>query len=203
MTQPSPAQRIVLVRHGETEWSASGRHTGRSDIPLTAEGRRRAESLRPSLAAWRFAAVLTSPLQRAVETCRLAGLGAGARVRDDLMEWNYGQYEGRTTAEIRVERPGWTVWTGGAPGGETAAQVASRADRVIAEVRSIDGDVAVFAHGHFLRVLGARWIGLPPENGRSFALDTASTSVLGYERETPVIARWNEPCPTAPARVGR
>ena len=185
---------VVLVRHGETEWSATGRHTGRTDVPLTEEGRRQARALGACLEAWSFALVLTSPLQRASETCRLAGLGEGAEPREDLMEWDYGEYEGRTTADIRSGRPGWTLWMDGVPGGETAEQVGRRADRVIAEARAAAGDVALFAHGHILRVLAARWLDLPPDRGRSLALETATISELGYERETPVIARWNVAC---------
>jgi broad specificity phosphatase PhoE len=187
-------QQIVLVRHGETEWSATGRHTSRTDVPLTEQGGRQAEALGRCLMDWRFARVLTSPLQRAFETCRLAGLGEVAEVRPDLTEWDYGEYEGRTTREIRTEKPGWTLWSDGAPGGDPADQVGARADRILAEARRVGGDVALFSHGHLLRVIAARWIGLPPDAGRSFALDTATLSVLGYERETPVIARWNQPC---------
>jgi probable phosphoglycerate mutase len=187
-------QHIVLVRHGETEWSATGRHTSRTDVPLTDQGERQAEALGRCLMEWRFAQVLTSPLQRASEACRLAGLGEVAEVRPDLTEWDYGEYEGRTTPEIRAEKPGWTLWSDGVPGGERAEQVGARADRILAEARRAGGDVALFSHGHLLRVVAARWIGLPPEAGRGFALDTATLSVLGYERETPVIARWNQPC---------
>jgi probable phosphoglycerate mutase len=186
--------RVVLVRHGETEWSAAGRHTGRTDVPLTEEGLRQAKALGACLEGFSFALVLTSPLQRARETCRLARLEAVAQIRDDLMEWDYGEYEGRTTPDIRTTRPGWSLWDEGVPGGETAGQVGRRADRVIAEARSARGDVALFAHGHILRTLTARWVGLPPDRGRSFALETATISVLGYERETPVIQRWNLPC---------
>jgi probable phosphoglycerate mutase len=143
---------------------------------------------------WRFDVVLTSPLQRAVETCRVAGLGDVADVRRELMEWDYGDYEGRTTPEIRTERPGWTLWSDGVLGGESAEQVGARADGILAEARGAEGDVALFSHGHFLRVMAARWIGLPPQGGRSLALDTATISVLGHERETPVIVRWNQPC---------
>jgi probable phosphoglycerate mutase len=185
---------VVLVRHGQTEWSEAGRHTGRTDVLLTEEGRRQARVLQTCLSEWRFALVLTSPLQRAAETCRLAGLGAGARTRYDLREWDYGDYEGRTTAEIRSERPGWTLWRDGVPNGESVEEVGARADRVIAEMRSAEGDVALFAHGHVLRVLTARWLDLPPDRGRSLALDTATLSVLGFERETPAILRWNLPC---------
>jgi probable phosphoglycerate mutase len=186
---------VVLVRHGETEWSRSGRHTGRTDVPLTGEGREDAERLSACLAPWRFAKVLTSPLQRASETCRLAGLGDRAEVMTDLREWDYGEYEGRTTPEIRNERPGWTLWSDGVPGGETGDEVGARADRVIAEVRALEGDVAIFGHGHMLRVLTARWIDLPPVEGQRFALEAGRIGVLGFERETSVVLRWNEPCP--------
>jgi probable phosphoglycerate mutase len=183
---------LVLARHGETEWSINGRHTGRTDLPLTDRGRQLAELLAPALAGRRFALVLTSPLQRAVETCRLAGLGELAEARDDLREWDYGEYEGLTTAAIREARPGWSLWRDGCPGGESAADVGARADRVIAEARSADGDAAVFGHGHMLRVLAARWLGLPASNGALFALGTGTLSTLGYEREAPVMLRWNE-----------
>jgi probable phosphoglycerate mutase len=183
---------LWLVRHGETEWSLSGAHTGRTDIPLTAAGREKAAAVGRYLAGRKFAGVLVSPLQRARETCRLAGY-ENARIDPDLSEWDYGDYEGRTTSQIQVERPGWTLWGDGVPNGETAAQVAARADRVIAGALRIEGegDVALFAHGHILRVLTARWLGLPPEDGRLFALGTAAVSTLGYERETRVITRWN------------
>jgi broad specificity phosphatase PhoE len=184
---------VVLVRHGETEWSLSGRHTGTTDIPLTTEGRRQAEALGPRLSAWRFALVLTSPLQRARETCRLAGYGQQAQVRPDLVEWNYGRYEGLTSNQIKELNPGWSLWRDGGPNGEQAADVGRRADRVIAEVRRIDGDVLLFAHGHVLRVLASRWLGEPAEGGRHYALETAALSVLGYEHEDPVIRRWNQP----------
>ena len=183
---------VVLVRHGETAWSASGRHTGRTDVPLTGTGRAQAEALGRLLGAWTFARVLTSPLSRAADTCRLAGL-PGAEVDDDLAEWDYGEHEGRTTAELRGEQPGWTVWIGALPGGETLDDVGRRADRVLARCRAVDGDVALFGHGHMLRVLAARWIGLPPAAGRLLALSTAALSVLGWEREQPVVSRWNQP----------
>lgn len=189
---PARPQQIVLVRHGETEWSREGRHTGRSDVPLTEPGREQAAALGATLLAWRFALVLTSPLARAAESCRLAGLGGGALERSDLIEWHYGEYEGRTTAEIREERPGWTLWSDGCPGGETAADVGARADRVVAELRAAPGDVAVFAHGHLLRVLAVRWIGLDPAAGARLALDTATVSVLSFERETAVLELWND-----------
>jgi broad specificity phosphatase PhoE len=182
---------VVVVRHGETDWSRTGRHTGRTDVPLTERGRREAEGIGTALRGREFALVLTSPLQRAVDTCRLAGFGRAAQRRDDLSEWDYGAYEGRTTVEIREERPGWTLWRDGGPGGESAVDVGARADRVLAELRSLAGDAAVFAHGHVLRVLAARWLGLEAAAGGLFALDTAAIGVLGYERETPVLRAWN------------
>jgi broad specificity phosphatase PhoE len=185
---------VVLIRHGQTEWSASFCHTGRTDIPLTDQGRRQAEALRTSLSAWTFKMVLTSPLQRAAETCRLTGLGHAAQVRGDLREWDYGAYEGRTTPEIRSNRPGWNLWVDGVPDGESIEQVGARADRVVAEVRATDGDAALFAHGHILRVIAARWLGMPPDRGGSFVLETATLSVLGYERETPAMLGWNLRC---------
>ena len=183
---------VLLARHGETEWSASGKHTGRTDVPLTETGRRQAEELGLRLRGRSLAAVLTSPLSRAREPCRLANLGERAAVRDELREWDYGDYEGLTTAEIRESRPGWLLWRDGCPGGETAAQVGGRADRLIDELRGLGGDAAVFAHGHVLRVLAARWIELPPEGGGRLLLTTATLSVLGYEREVPVIRLWND-----------
>ena len=182
---------VVLVRHGETEWTRARKHTGRTDIPLTDEGRRQASALGAALRKWEFVLVLTSPLARAAETSRLAGFGDVAEERAELQEWDYGAYEGRTTAEIREERPGWTLWRDGVPDGESAADVGARADRVIAELRSTGGDAAVFAHGHLLRVLTACWLGLDSAEGRLFALDTATISVLGYEREAAVIRLWN------------
>ena len=183
---------IVLVRHGETEWSVSGQHTGNTDIPLTDAGRRQAEAMGARLAPWTFARVLSSPLSRALETCRLAGLGEVAEVTDDLREWDYGDYEGRRTVDIRKERPGWTLWTDGVPGGEAVEDVGRRVDRVLDAARDAGGDVALFAHGHVLRVLGARWIGLAPEYGGRLKLSTATLSVLGWERETPAVERWND-----------
>jgi broad specificity phosphatase PhoE len=184
---------IALVRHGETEWSRDRKHTGRTDIPLTETGRREAEMLRDALAGRGFVRVLSSPLSRALETCRLAGLGDQAELTDDLREWDYGEYEGITTAEIREGRPDWYLWRDGCPGGETAADVGRRSDRVIASLSGVEGDVALFAHGHVLRVLTARWLGLGPEAGALFKLDTGTLSALGYERETRVITRWNAP----------
>jgi probable phosphoglycerate mutase len=178
---------IVLARHGETEWSASGKHTSTTDLPLTERGRDAARALGARLAGREFALVLASPLQRAVETARLAGFEPA--LDPDLTELAYGPYEGRTTPEIREQRPGWTVWED--PGGETLADAAARTDRVIARALAADGDVALFAHGHILRILAARWLELPPERGRSFKLDTASISALGFEREERVLLYWN------------
>lgn len=185
----APPREVVLVRHGETAWSASGKHTGRTDVPLTERGRSQGADLARHLASWRFAEAITSPLRRAAETCELAGL-AGAE-DDDLLEWDYGEYEGRTTEEIRREVAGWTVWRGPVPGGEGIDEVAARADRAIARIDEASGDVAVFSHGHFLRVLAARWLGLPAVDGRLFMLDTATLSVLGTERESRAIRIWN------------
>ena len=190
---PATGPQVVLVRHGETEWSASLRHTSSTDIPLTDAGRRQARRLGAALAGRDFALVLTSPMSRAAETCREAGLGGPAQVREDLCEWRYGEYEGITTAEIRARRPEWVLWRDGCPGGETAEQVGVRADRVIAELRPLEGDAAVFAHGHLLRVLAARWLGLEPARGASLGLSTGTLSVLGYERENSVIWAWNQP----------
>jgi broad specificity phosphatase PhoE len=190
MTHPPE---VVLLRHGETEWSASGRHTGRTDVPLTERGRQQARALGTAVAGRHFAEVLTSPLQRASETCRLAGLD-GTEV-EDVREWDYGDHEGRTTPEIREEVPGWTVWRGPVPGGERLEDVAARADRVVARLLQAGGDAAVVSHGHFLRVLAARWLELPPVEGRRFALDTATVSVLGTEREARVVRLWNAPPP--------
>ncbi|MBN1529806.1 MAG: histidine phosphatase family protein [Thermoleophilaceae bacterium] len=182
---------VVLARHGETEWSRTGKHTGRTDVPLTDEGRVQAELLGTSLAGIRFERIYTSPLSRAADTCRLAGLGDSALVRDELVEWDYGEYEGRTTAEIREERPGWILWRDGCPGGESMADVGARADRILAELEGLAGPAALFAHGHVLRVLAARWLGLAPEDGGLLRLDTATVSMLGWEREVAVVRRWN------------
>jgi len=191
--------RVVLIRHGATEWSVTGQHTGRTDLPLTDEGRDQAKRLAPRLAGQAFALVLVSPLSRARETARLTGFAIGekdsvAEVEPDLVEWDYGAYDGRTAVEIRRERPGWTPWHGGYPGGETLDQLAVRADRVLARVRAADGDVALFAHGHILRVVAARWLEQPPVEASHYYLATGTLSVLGWERETPVIDRWNEAC---------
>ncbi len=199
---PGPAQapsaggasraRLVVVRHGATEWSRAGRHTGRTDLPLLDEGRREARELGRRLAGHRFTCVLTSPLRRARETCELAGFGARAEECDDLREWDYGAYEGETTDEIRQRRPGWSLWSDGVPEGETADDVAARADRVISRARSEAGDVLAFAHAHVLRVLVSRWVALPATRGASFTLSPATVSVLGWEREVPVVDRWND-----------
>ena len=183
---------LWLVRHGETEWSKSGQHTGRTDIELTDVGRDNARALRPRLAGTEFARVLTSPLRRALDTSVLAGYGDRAERVDDLMEWDYGDEEGLTTAEIRQQRPGWTVWSEGPTGGETVWDVGARADRVIELARGTDGVVLAFSHGHFARVLGARWIGLSAADGHKLKLSTAAISVLGYDRETAAILRWND-----------
>src|SRR5262245_6904986 len=185
------ADAVVLVRHGETEWSRAGKHTGRTDVPLTEEGRRQAEVVGAALQKRRFAAGRTSPVPPAAAPCRLSGFGDVSIAKDEHMEWDYGEYEGRTTAEIRTERPGWTLWADGVPAGETAEQVAARVDRVLSEAAAVEGDVLLFAHGHVLRVLAARWLGLEPGSGRLFALDPATISVLGYERETQVMRLWN------------
>ena len=186
------AQWILLVRHGETEWSRAGRHTGRTDLPLDREGEAQARLLGPRLAGWKFSEVLYSPLQRARRTCELAGLMVGARPDPDMQEWAYGAYEGRTADEIRAERPGWVIWKDGVVGGETLADVGHRADSVIERVRGVAGDVALFAHGHFLRILTARWCALPALTAESLALSPAAVSVLGYEREHPAIWLWND-----------
>jgi probable phosphoglycerate mutase len=188
-----PEQEIYLIRHGETEWSLNGRHTGSSDIALTENGRRVARQWRPFAAGKSFALVLSSPLQRARETCELAGLGARAEVDRDLAEWNYGDYEGLTPREIRAQQPGWMIFRDGCPGGESPEQIGARVDRVIARVRAAAGDVAVFAHGHVLRVLAARWLGLAATGGRHFLLDTATLCVLSAYHRVPAIRRWNAP----------
>lgn len=190
-----------LARHGETEWSRTLRHTGRTDIPLTDEGEAEARELRAPLSEVDFDLVLCSPLGRARETCELAGLGDRAELRDDLLEWDYGDYEGRTSREIHSDRPDWSLWTDGCPGGESPAEVGARVDRVIAEILPLrstaDPDagatVAIFAHGHVLRVLTARWLDLTPADGRHFGLGTATLSRLGWEHDYRVIQRWNAP----------
>jgi probable phosphoglycerate mutase len=188
---PGDGPTIVLVRHGATEWSAAGKHTGATDVPLSDAGRRDADRLRERLAGYDFALVLSSPLGRARETAERAGLGDRAVIDDDLRELDYGEYEGLTTPEIRDERPGWSVWRDGSPGGERPDDAGERADRVIARLLEAGGDVAVFAHGHLLRVLGARWIELPAAYGGHLALGTGAISELGYERERRAIWLWN------------
>ena len=194
----TPASQLWLVRHGETEWSAAGRHTSRTDVDLTAAGVQAAKAVGEVLGGLSFATVWTSPRLRARRTAELAGF-AVAEVVDDLQEWDYGADEGRTTAEIRVDHPGWTVWTHGPAGGETPAEVGERADRGRGRVRSGNGRVLAFSHGHFSRVLGARWLGLPAAAGAHLRLSTASVSVLGWERETPAIVHWNHTGTLSPA----
>ena len=184
-------QGIWLIRHGETEWSRSGAHTGRTDLPLTAAGRDNAAAIGRWLKGRAFALVLTSPMQRARDTCRLAGYGDAAQVDPNLCEWDYGDYEGRTTPDIQKERPGWSLWHDGVPNGETIEQVAARAEAVLGKALAADGETALFAHGHILRILTARWLQLDPRCGSLFALSTGSVSTLGYERETRVISCWN------------
>lgn len=186
---------IYLARHGETAWSLSGQHTGLTDLPLTARGERNASRLRQRLAGLTFVKVFTSPLQRARRTCELAGFGPVAEIDNDLLEWNYGEYEGLRTSEIRAERPNWQLFRDGCPGGESPQQVAARADRAVRRLRAVEGDVLLFSSGHFLRVLAVRWIGLElTTNARLFMLSTASLSAVGYEDslERPVIRLWNE-----------
>jgi broad specificity phosphatase PhoE len=183
--------RLFLVRHGETEWSRSGQHTSRTDLPLTATGVAQAEALATRLATLKFAAVFTSPRRRARDTCRIVGLDRDAIVTDDLAEWDYGEYEGRTTDDIRADEPGWTIWTAQIRGGETLEDVGRRVERVIEAALAVEGDVALFGHGHCLRILAARWMGLPPAAGALLELSTATLSRLGWEREQRVIEYWN------------
>ena len=189
---PADGPTLVLVRHGPTEWSVAGRHTGSTDVPLTGDGRRAAARLRPRLAGYELALVLTSPLVRARETAELAGLGDRAEPDADLREYDYGAYEGRTTDDIRAEREGWYLWRDGVPGGESPAEVGARVDGVIDRALAAGGDVALFAHGHVLRALGARWIGLAAEHGGNLALGTAAVCELGFEREQRAIRLWND-----------
>jgi broad specificity phosphatase PhoE len=184
---------VFAIRHGETAWSLSGQHTGSTDIPLTENGRRLAERLRPVLAKERFALVLVSPMQRARETCELAGFSDRAVIDRDLIEWDYGKYEGLTPQQINKVAPDWLIFRDGCPGGETPGQVGARVDRVIARARTAEGDCALFAHGHVLRVLGACWLGLPADAGQHFLLNTGAVSVLGYYRDIPAIRIWNWP----------
>jgi probable phosphoglycerate mutase len=184
-------QKTYLIRHGETEWSLNGRHTGLTDIPLTENGRMMARRLKPFLSRKTFELVLSSPLQRARETCELAGFGDRAEIDDDLKEWNYGDYEGLTPTQIQEKKPGWLIFTDGAPNGETPEQVGSRIDRVIAKIRAVKGNVVLFAHGHLLRTFAARWLGLSPEGGAHFLLDTSTLSILTYYRGVPAVKEWN------------
>jgi probable phosphoglycerate mutase len=195
VSQPAVERQIYLVRHGETEWSVNGRHTGRTDIPLTEVGREQAKDLGRRIGDHPFALILTSPLSRAADTARLSGFADAERV-DDLREWDYGAFEGRKTADIRAEIPDWSIWTGLWRGGETAQQVGARADRVLARCLdpTVTGDTLLFAHGHVLRVLTARWLGLPARQGALFALGTATIGILGWERANRVIETWNEAC---------
>jgi probable phosphoglycerate mutase len=193
MVTNGPGPDLLLVRHGETVWTKTGQHTSRTDLPLTETGEQQALALRRRLAGWEFALVLTSPMARAKRTAELAGLPP-AEVDPDLCEWDYGKYEGRTTDQIRVEAPGWTIWRGPWPGGETIEQVVARADRLISRIRTLPpgATAVVVGHGHMLRVLAARWLGASPDAGRWLALGTASLSALGWERETAVVLHWNE-----------
>ena len=186
-----PHRELWLIRPGETEWSAAKRHTGRTDIPLTPTGERQAAALGRSPAARRFALALCSPLRRARQTCELVGYGKVATMTDDLLEWDYGVYEGKTTKEIRLEQPGWSIWTASVAKGKSIEQVGCRAQRVIQLALASGGDVVLFAHAHILRILTACWLGLPPDAGQLFVLRTASISVLGFEHETPVMTQWN------------
>jgi broad specificity phosphatase PhoE len=188
---PNRSQRIIVVRHGETEWSREKRHTGRSDVPLTAAGREQALALGAQLAQLRFAAVFVSPLRRARETCELAGYAARAVVDPDLIEWDYGEYEGLTGAEIQQGRPGWSLFADGVIDGETIDDVAARADRVVTRVRSVDGDVLLFGHGHQLRILTALWLDFPPAAAQHLQLATASPSTLGFEHDWTALLSWN------------
>jgi broad specificity phosphatase PhoE len=182
---------LWLIRHGETEWSLSGAHTSKTDIPLTARGEQRAAKIRDYLAHRKFDLVLTSPMQRARETCRVAGYGDVAQIEENLREWDYGVYEGRTTAEIRKDQPDWSIWDAPPPQGEPVEHVAARTQQVIDRAGKIGGEVALFAHAHVLRILAATWLGLPPRAGSLLALGTGSVSTLGFERETRVISTWN------------
>jgi probable phosphoglycerate mutase len=184
-------QRVYLVRHGETTWSVGGRRTGTTDVPLTARGEDAARLLAPTLGAERFSLVLTSSLERARQTCELAGAAAYAQIEPDLIEWKFGEYEGLTPHQIRAHAPAWMLFRDGCPGGERPDQVGERVDRVIARIRAVDGHVALFAHGHVFRVMVARWLGLPAEAGCHFPLDTATLSILGYYRGVPAVKRWN------------
>ena len=192
----SKLPQIWLARHGETTWSLSGQHTGRTDLPLTERGQKNAELLGKRLARRSFPAVFTSPLQRARRTCEIAGFADSARVEPDLVEWDYGEYEGLTTAQILQRKPDWNLFRDGCPGGESVAQISARADRAVSKLRAANGDVLVFSSGHILRVIAARWLGMPASAGEYFALDTATLSVLGYLHNLaePAIRLWNDAC---------
>ena len=185
---------VILIRHGETEWALSGRHTGRSDIPLTENGETAARLLAGRIPSIAFEAVFSSPSQRARRTCELAGFGADVQIDENLAEWDYGQYEGVTSKEIQAQHPHWNVFRDGCPAGENASDVSARADAMIARIKDLDGNVLIFSSSHFLRVLGARWLGLGAESGSHFILDTTSISILGYEHDLsePVVRRWNQ-----------
>ena len=195
---------VFVIRHGETEWSAAGRHTGRTDLSLTESGREQGQALAKLIAGRRFDLVLTSPLRRAHETCELTGLGAQARLEPDLAEWDYGEFEGLTTTEMRERIPNWSIWTHPPEQGEGLADLGERADRVIRSVRAVDGDVALFGHGHALRILTVRWLALKPIAGSGFELGTGAIGVLGWNREFPAVIRWNQTCdpvePDSPSR---
>ncbi|MBS0629084.1 MAG: histidine phosphatase family protein [Verrucomicrobia bacterium] len=192
MSKKNLHQNIYLIRHGETEWTLSKKHTSLTDIPLTENGRKQVVWLKDKLAEKKFKKVLCSPLLRAKETCQLTALFEHAEVDPDLVEWNYGDYEGKTTAEIREIRPKWSIFNDGAPNGESIGDVSARAMRIIAKARAVPGDVAIFSSGHFLRALAAKWLNKPVTEGKFFLLSTASLSILGYERETPVLVTWNQ-----------
>jgi broad specificity phosphatase PhoE len=197
--RPGSGTRIfAVVRHGATTWSDAGRHTGRTDVPLTEAGRAQAGALATVLSPHRFALVLTSPASRAVQTCELAGFAGRAEVCPELAEWDYGAYEGKTTDEIRTERPGWLLWRDGVEGGESLDDLARRADAVLEAARSTEGDTLAFAHGHILRAVCARWIGLPVSEGARFVFEPASIGLLGWEREVPAVLRWNDRSPLPP-----
>jgi probable phosphoglycerate mutase len=191
--QPERGREVFLVRHGETEWSLSAQHTGITDIPLTEDGRRDAKRLKPVLCQTRFSLVLSSPLQRARTTCQLSGLGDRMQIDPDLIEWNYGEYEGLTPEQIHRSAPDWMIFSDGCPGGESPEQIGARVDRVIDRVRAVAGHVALFAHGHVSRVFAARWLGLPPTHGCHFLLDTSTLNILSYYRGLPAVKCWNAP----------
>jgi broad specificity phosphatase PhoE len=188
----SGPERILLVRHGETEWSASGQHTSRTDLPLVEAGREQARALAPALRDQTFTRVLSSPRKRALQTCELTGFGEVVELREELHEWDYGEYEGLTTPQIRERRPDWNLWRDGCPGGESPEQVSARADRLLASLAQVDGQALVFAHGHILRVLSARWVEMPASAGARLLLSAGALCVLGHERETRALERWNE-----------